>query len=131
MIEHKQAIVKAGVKWFFKKEHKELFEDWMRDLVKDMGMNLLAGPISAYVDRDELRGWSGSCLIETSHVAIHVWDEHSPILIQADIYTCGAMNFDVILKYLEHFEIVERDGKKDIEYLLLDREYKLEVKGPF
>ena len=32
-------------------------------------------------------------IIETSHIAMHIWDEPKPALMQFDVYSCG--EFDV------------------------------------
>ena len=52
-------------------------------------------------------------------MAIHVWDEESPSLIQMDVYTCGPLDTNIIFKELEQFEPVK------IEYKYLDREHGL------
>ena len=53
---------------------------------------------------------------ETSHVAIHVWDEDNPSLIQLDVYTCGSLDKQIVLDALTQFDPVK------IDYKYLDRE---------
>lgn len=122
IVEHKQLIVRAEVANFFGRFEQLELDDWLFVLVEKMGMRIMSGPHSVYVDRDGLRGWSGSVLIETSHIALHVWEDAEPKLLQLDVYTCGAMQPDTIAEHLRQF------NPSRIEYLLLDREYKLEIK---
>lgn len=121
LVEHKQLIVRTEVKNFFKKDEQDKLETWIKHLIEDMKMNLLSGPHTVYVDREQLRGWSGVCMIETSHVALHVWDEKDPILVQLDVYTCGSIDCDTIINALAQFEPVKIEG------LLLDREDRLNI----
>ena len=62
------------------------------------------------------RGLTCVTIIETSHVAIHVWDEGAPCLVQLDVYTCGDLNKQIIFDALEKFDPVK------IDYKYLDRE---------
>ena len=56
------------------------------------------------------------CVIETSHIAVHVWTEDKPSLIQLDVYSCGEIDLE---KVMEHINIWE---PTKIEYKFLDRE---------
>ena len=77
---------------------KAYLEDWMANLIEGQGMNILSGPHVAYVDTVGNRGLTGVAIIETSHVAVHIWDETSPALVQLDFYTCGTLDKDAILR---------------------------------
>jgi S-adenosylmethionine/arginine decarboxylase-like enzyme len=55
-------------------------------------------------------------MIETSHIALHIWDEPNPAEIQFDLYTCGLLPIDQILKKLE-----EELGLFDYRYMVLER----------
>ena len=35
------------------------------------------------------RGVTAFAIIETSHIAMHIWDEPNPALVQLDVYTCA------------------------------------------
>lgn len=118
MIEHKHIIIRTEVDWFFGKKDQEQFIIWIRDLVSKLNMNLLSGPHTVYVDSKlELKGWTGVCIIETSHIAIHVWDDRITPLVQLDVYTCGSLDPKVVFDHLKIFNPI-----KKIEFLLLDRE---------
>lgn len=97
---------------------KEL-EDWMVDLIDKIGMKLLAGPISANVDVPGNQGPTCAVVIETSHMACHVWTEPNPALIQLDVYTCGPFDPNAVLRHIEVWEPVK------VEYKYLDREHNL------
>jgi S-adenosylmethionine/arginine decarboxylase-like enzyme len=59
-------------------------ENWMSTLIAAQGMKILSGPHVAYVENPGNRGLTGVAIIETSHVAVHIWDEVSPALVQLD-----------------------------------------------
>jgi hypothetical protein len=56
-------------------------------------------------------------MIETSHIAFHIWDEADPGLIQFDLYTCGQLELDKVISiFKEYFNVAEMD------FVLFDRE---------
>ena len=73
---------------------------WMINLVAKLDMKILQGPFVSYVDVEGNKGITAVVMIETSHVAIHVWDEQSPALVQFDVYTCGELDIDVVFEEL-------------------------------
>ena len=117
MIEHKHLIVRAKV------SRPPKFplgvEVWFKELVNALGMNLLAGPFARYVHTEGNRGITAVCIIETSHIAMHVWDEQDPALMQIDVYTCGSLDPKTVFDALECYEPVT------LEYKYLDREHGL------
>jgi hypothetical protein len=48
-------------------------------------MRLLAGPYTTYVNEKENLGMTFA-IFETSHVALHIWDDTNPGLMQLDVY---------------------------------------------
>jgi S-adenosylmethionine/arginine decarboxylase-like enzyme len=100
---------------------KAYLEDWMANLIEGQGMNILSGPHVAYVDTVGNRGLTGVAIIETSHVAVHIWDETSPALVQLDFYTCGTLDKDAILRAINPWGVVKN------AFLVLDREKELEA----
>lgn len=99
-------------------------EAWMAQLIEDQGMNVLSGPHVAYVDKAGNRGLTGVAIIETSHVAVHIWDETSPALVQLDFYTCGTLDKDAILRAIKPWGVVKNT------FLVLDREDELRPLEP-
>tara|TARA_B110000495_G_C23040012_1_gene623125 strand:- start:1540 stop:1920 length:381 start_codon:yes stop_codon:yes gene_type:complete len=116
-IEHKHIILRIEAS--NPPSEKEL-KKWMTELIDIIGMKLLAGPISANVTTIEgNKGPTCVCIIETSHMACHVWNEPDPALIQLDVYTCGPFDYRLVLDHIEVWDPVK------IEYKYLDREHKL------
>ena len=117
MLVHKHLVVRAEVKNPPRDEGRIV--EWIGDLIPDIGMKVLIGPFAKYLDVVGNRGLTVAAIIETSHVAMHVWDETDPGLLQLDVYTCGPLDTSIIFRYLEQFEPVK------VEYKYLDREHGL------
>ena len=77
---------------------------WMQQLVNSIGMKTIQGPFASYVTKEGNRGLTAAVMIETSHIAMHVWDETDPAFMQFDLYTCSTLLVDDVIKNLEdHF----------------------------
>lgn len=92
---------------------------WMSQLIEKIGMKLLMGPYAKYLDVKGNRGITCVAIIETSHVAMHVWDEVEPSLMQLDVYTCGPLDPYHVVEALKDWEPVK------VEMKYLDREHGL------
>jgi S-adenosylmethionine/arginine decarboxylase-like enzyme len=90
---------------------------WLKEFVEKIGMKIIRGPFSAYVDAEGNRGMTAAVMIETSHIAFHVWDESDPSLLQFDLYTCSHLDSKLVLEEVKKFFNV-----KVCEYLVYDRE---------
>lgn len=114
---HKHIILRIEAK----KPPTELeLKPWVLALVEKIGMVVLAGPISA--DVTTMPGNCGPtcvCIIETSHIACHVWNETDPALIQLDVYTCGPFDPHAVIEHIQVWEPTK------VEYKYLDRETSL------
>ncbi len=113
MPKHKHLIIRAEVNRPITSE-KEI-KKWLRNLVKKIDMNIIKGPYASYVSKEGNRGITGIVMIETSHIAMHVWDETSPALVQCDVYSCAEFSSNEVL-----IEFVAMKPTK-IEHILLDR----------
>ena len=122
--QHKHLIVRADIGWCPQEEDLNKISDWIRSLIKKIEMKLLAGPYTTYVNEKGNKGMTSVAIIETSHIALHIWDEASPGLMQLDVYSCADFNPpDVFDKVNELFQTIK------MEYKFLDREKELvEVK---
>ncbi|RZD43583.1 MAG: S-adenosylmethionine decarboxylase [Methanobacteriota archaeon] len=89
---------------------------WLRKLVKKIDMNIIKGPYASYVSKEGNRGVTGVVMIETSHIAIHVWDETTPALVQCDVYSCAEFSSNEVLAEFIPMDVVK------IDHLLLDRD---------
>jgi S-adenosylmethionine/arginine decarboxylase-like enzyme len=77
---------------------------WMQALVDSIGMKTIQGPFASYVTKEGNRGLTAIVMIETSHIAMHVWDESDPAFMQFDLYTCSTLPVEKVVKNLEdHF----------------------------
>ena len=117
---HKHLIIRAEV------NHPPMTEKyirlWLRKLVKKIDMEIIKGPYASYVNKEGNRGVTGVVMIETSHIAIHVWDEERPALVQCDVYSCAEFSSNEVLAEFIPFGVVK------IDHILLDR--ASEIKGP-
>lgn len=114
---HKHLIIRAETK--NTPRDPSWAHGWLSELVGKIGMKICQGPITAYVDVVGNAGLTGVVIIETSHIAMHVWDETDPGLMQLDVYTCGPFDTDIIFEELKQFDPVK------VEYKYLDREHGL------
>ena len=110
---HKHLIIRAEVNRPITSE-KEI-KKWLRNLVKKIDMKIIKGPYASYVSKEGNRGITGIVMIETSHIAMHVWDEVTPALVQCDVYSCAEFSSSEVL-----MEFVKMEPTK-IEHVLLDR----------
>lgn len=117
VLEHKHLIVRAELK--NPPKCADSIQDWMKDLVNQIGMKILMGPYAVYSDMVGNRGLTAVTIIETSHIAMHVWDECEPAMMQLDVYTCSTLNIQDVFKAIEVFEPVKA------EYKYIDRENEL------
>jgi S-adenosylmethionine/arginine decarboxylase-like enzyme len=100
----------------------------MKGFVSSQGMKTEAGPIVSYILDEGNRGMTAACLINTSHLAFHVWDEVDPPLLQFDFYTCGELKVGEVLKHIDRgFGLL----KSKHENMVLDRSEKITVKRQF
>ena len=117
ILEHKHLIIRAELK--NPPKCAEAIQDWMKLLVDKIGMKILMGPYAVYSDMVGNQGLTAVTIIETSHIAMHVWDEVDPALMQLDVYTCSALNVDDVFLALSDFMPV------NVEFKYIDREHDL------
>lgn len=117
LLEHKHLIVRAELN--NPPKCTSAIDLWMKKLVEQIGMKILMGPYSVYSNMVGNQGLTAVTIIETSHIAMHVWDEVDPALMQLDVYTCSTLNIDDVFKAIEQFNPV------NVEYKYIDREYGL------
>ena len=117
---HKHLIVRADIGWSPKEEDLNKVSDWIRSLIKKIQMKLLAGPYTTYVNELGNKGMTSVAIIETSHIALHIWDETNPGLMQLDVYSCADFYPQDVFN-----EVEKMFDTKKIEYKFLDREKEL------
>lgn len=115
MIQHKHILVNAKVN--NPMNTTESGFAFLTDLVQRIDMKIIQGPYASYVNATGNRGLTAFVMIETSHIAFHIWDEPNPGMLQFDLYTCGNLNKGTVIEALmDYFDIVS------LEYQLFDRE---------
>lgn len=117
ILEHKHLIIRAELK--NPPKCAEAIQDWMKLLVAKIDMKILMGPYAVYSDMVGNQGLTAVTIIETSHIAMHVWDEVEPALMQLDVYTCSALNVDDVFLALSDFIPI------NVEFKYIDREHDL------
>ena len=90
---------------------------------KKIDMNIIKGPFASYVSKEGNRGVTGIVMIETSHIAIHVWDEPVPALVQCDVYSCAEFSSTEVLAEFLGMEVIK------IDHVLIDRADKIKLMG--
>lgn len=115
---HKHLIIRAEVKNPPKNE--EQLTNWLKDFITFIDMKVLMGPYVKYCDTIGNRGITGVAVIETSHIAMHVWDETDPGIMQFDVYSCSEFDpYKIADKLQADFDVVKLD------YKFLNRETEL------
>jgi S-adenosylmethionine/arginine decarboxylase-like enzyme len=80
---------------------EEAVNEWLSKLVDEVGMKVVAGPTSVYVNEPGNEGVTGTITLATSHAAIHVWDAQSPAMFQFDIYSCKDYEPNIVLNHID------------------------------
>jgi len=119
LLVHKHLIIRAEAMQAPTEEEK--LKKWFEEFIRSIDMKIFMGPYVKYCNMPGNRGITAVAIIETSHIAMHIWDEVNPALMQFDVYSCGELNVENICnKIKEDFEITK------IEYKFLNRETGLQ-----
>ena len=102
MLQHKHILINAKVKNPLKTPEDGV--GFLTRLVYAIQMKIIKGPFASYVEAEGNRGLTAVVMIETSHIAFHIWDENDPSMLQFDLYTCSTLPVEQVIKNLEdHF----------------------------
>ena len=120
---HLHLLVKGYMKTPPKTE--KVLNIWFTQLVQNVGMKVVAGPTSVYVNEPGNEGITGTVTLATSHASIHVWDNETPAMFQFDIYSCSNFTPMQVLDHIDdwfglneaHWQFIDRNGS---EFLILD-----------
>ena len=104
---------------------EEILNNWFKELVNKVGMVVVAGPTSVYVNESGNEGITGTVTLATSHASIHVWDALEEPMFQFDLYSCSDFTPKQVLEHInEHFQLqsatwqfIDRNGD---EFKLID-----------
>lgn len=114
-MEHKHLLLQAS----FKARHRieKYYEVWMRNLVKNIKMEELTAPVAKRSYMAGNMGITCSCMITTSHIVLHTWEDKHPGLLQLDVYSCKDFNIQDVIDKLKDLWVCE----DTIQYKFLDR----------
>ena len=104
---------------------EETLNQWFRELVNKVGMVVVAGPTSVYVNELGNEGITGTVTLATSHASIHVWDAIHPSMFQFDLYSCCDFKPEQVLSHInEHFNLQSAAyqfiDRNDMEFKVID-----------
>jgi S-adenosylmethionine/arginine decarboxylase-like enzyme len=104
---------------------EEVLNQWFKELVNKVGMVVVAGPTSVYVNELGNEGITGTVTLATSHASIHVWDAIHPSMFQFDLYSCSDFTPEQVLNHInEHFNLQSATyqfiDRNDMEFKLID-----------
>lgn len=122
MIQHKHLIINGRIGNPFLEEQDAI--DFLTRLVVSIDMKIIKGPFAHYVEAEGNRGMTATVMIETSHIAFHIWDEKDPAEIKFDLYTCGSLDAGQVLQLLD-----QELNFSHIEWVLFDREHGFKMLG--
>ena len=114
ILEHKHIIIRAEVSEPITKRNKAI--KFLNRIIKAIGMKAMYGPTATYCKMEGNRGVTAFAIIETSHVALHIWDEVDPGLVQLDVYSCSEFQPKKVLDFLQELKPTK------VEHKYLDRE---------
>jgi S-adenosylmethionine/arginine decarboxylase-like enzyme len=80
---------------------EETLNVWFRQLVNKVGMVVVAGPTSVYVNEHGNEGITGTVTLATSHASIHVWDALELPMFQFDLYSCSDFTPEQVLNHID------------------------------
>jgi len=97
---------------------EETLNVWFRELVNKVGMVVVAGPTSVYVNEPGNEGITGTVTLATSHASIHVWDALELPMFQFDLYSCSDFTPEQVLNHIDEnfslqsaiWQFIDRNG---------------------
>jgi len=122
MVKHNHIIIRAKVN--NPPQDIRFIKKWIKKLIKAIGMKILGQPMSHYVNDKRNKGLTWLASLNTSHIAVHTWDESCPALLQLDVYSCGNLDKSIVFDSLKQFE------PKEINYVTIDREKSIRINSP-
>jgi len=114
ILEHKHIIIRAEVSEPITKRNKAI--KFLNRIIKAIDMKAMYGPTATYCKMSGNRGVTAFAIIETSHIALHIWDEVNPALVQLDVYSCSDFEPKKVLDILQELKPTK------VEHKYLDRE---------
>lgn len=113
---HLHLLVKGNIKT--PPQTEKVLNIWFSQLVNNVGMKVVAGPTSVYVNEPGNEGITGTVTLATSHASIHIWDNENPPMFQFDLYSCSEFTSNQVLRHIDdwfglieaHYQMIDRNG---------------------
>ena len=113
---HLHLLVKGNIK--NPPQTEKVLNIWFSQLVNNVGMKVVAGPTSVYVNEPGNEGITGTVTLATSHASIHIWDNDNPPMFQFDLYSCSEFKSNQVLKHIDdwcglieaNYQMIDRNG---------------------
>ena len=113
---HLHLLVKGSIK--NPPQTEKVLNIWFSQLVNNVGMKVVAGPTSVYVNEPGNEGITGTVTLATSHASIHIWDNDNPPMFQFDLYSCSEFKSNQVLKHIDdwfglieaNYQMIDRNG---------------------
>ena len=108
------------------RDHEEV-EFFIAFLIKRINMviaksdTIAKNPQAFYCGTLGNQGATGTGILETSHTAIHTWDEQNPAKFDFDLYSCSDFQVSEIITLCECFDIISGN------YIVLDRGEQIKI----
>ena len=132
---HHHLLIRCELGTRLYKTDSSRLNEFLDDITRDIHMKKLGATQIFWVDGEHIsqQGITGVNIIETSHIAAHVWNHpearilhhaNSRALMQFDIYTCAKLTNESIIAALEHLEQFQ---PTHITITLLNRKWSLTI----
>lgn len=124
-LKHKHLILAIDVKWPPKDQDEAT--SFLRFLIKRIDMqiakdpDLLKNPMGYYCEQAGNEGVTAVGILETSHCALHSWNNESPARFQFDLYSCKEFDVPYIIGLCNSFGIIGGS------YMVIDRDTELKL----
>jgi S-adenosylmethionine/arginine decarboxylase-like enzyme len=108
------------------RDHEEL-EAWLSFLIKRVDMKIAKAPtlpknpMAYYCNTLGNQGATGTGILETSHTAVHTWDDAFPYKFDFDLYSCSDFGVEKVLTLCQCFDIIGGN------YIVLNRNDQIKI----
>lgn len=122
ILKHEHLLVRGEL--YTPVKDQSLVENWLKDLITSISMEILVGPFSVYSTMVGNTGITAGAILSTSHVVLHTFEDEDMTVLQLDLYSCSCIDVGLVMK-----EIAKFFHPYKMEYKFLDRETSLTEKS--